>query len=190
MKSAWRELFSKAAIGCACIGSLTSISGCQTWSPSSWGVPTSSRVPSPPTGTVKPQGAYYNNPPMGTAAAPIRATTQVTPNSSAPVVQASAVNPFGFNGSMPATNLSDNSGAFSTGATAIGSQGIGDSNGFNGQVSTAGYNDNGSGMAQVVSAGSLQGVGSLQGSGNYTSDSGVGASSNAGEDANLQWTAK
>jgi len=127
---------------------------------------------------------------MGTAAAPIRATTQVTPNSSAPVVQASAVNPFGFNGSMPATNLSDNSGAFSTGATAIGSQGIGDSNGFNGQVSTAGYNDNGSGMAQVVSAGSLQGVGSLQGSGNYTSDSGVGASSNAGEDANLQWTAK
>ena len=157
---------------------LSSIGGCQSWSPSSWGVPTSTRVPSPPTGTVQPQGAYYSNPPMGTSAGTAKATTQIRPNSSAPVVQASAANPFDSNGSMPATNLTANSGAFSTGANSIGSQST------NGQVSTAGYNDNGSGMAQVVTAGSLQGTA------NYSSDSGLGVNSNAGESANLQWTGK
>jgi hypothetical protein len=172
MKSAWRELLSKVAIACIGIGSLIAISGCQSWSPSGWGMPTSTRVAPPPTGTVKSQGDYYSNPPMG------KVTTQLEKNSSAPVVQASSVNPFGSNGSMPATNLNTNAGAFSTGATSIVSQGA------SGQVSTAGYNDNGSGMAQVISAGSLQG------SANYNSDTGIGANSNAGEAANLQWTAK
>ncbi len=184
MKSAWRELLSKTAIGCVAIGALTSICGCRTWSPTNWGVPTSTRVPSPPTGTVKTQGAYYNNPPMGTSASPVKATTHVTPNASAPVVQASAVNPFGSNGAMPATNLNGNSDAFSTKATSLGAQGLGNSNGFTGQVSTAGYSENGSGMAQVVTAGSLQG------NANYTSDAGMAANSNTGEGANLQWTAK
>lgn len=195
MKFAWRALLSKAAIGCAGFGSLVASSGCQTWSPSAWGVPTSTRVQPPPTGTVKPQGAYYSNPPMGTAAAPGKATTQASSNtSSAPVVQASAVRSLG-SGGMPATNLSDSSGTFSSVSNAFGSQPTGlqnsglqkagDADAYSGQVSTADYNDNGSGMAQVVSAGSLQG------SGNYTSDSGLGTSSSVGDNANLQWkTAK
>ncbi len=189
MKTAWRELLSKAAVGCVGIGALANTSGCQSWSPNSWGVPTSTRVPPPPTYTVKPQGAYYNNPPMGTPASPVKSTTQVTPNSSAPVVQASAVSPFGSNGSLPATNLSENSSAFSTNVRSIssqatGSQGTNNSSALGGQVSTADYQDNGSGMAQVVTAGSLQGAAI------YNSDSGMGTSSNAGEGANLQWTAK
>ncbi|MDX1929041.1 MAG: hypothetical protein SFV81_21115 [Pirellulaceae bacterium] len=190
MKFAWRALLSKAAIGCAGFGLLMASSGCQTWSPSAWGVPTGTRVQPPPTGTVKPQGAYYSNPPTGTAAAPVKATTQASANSqSAPVVQASAVSPLGSSG-MPATNLSDSSGTFSSVSKAFGSQPTGlqnssDANAYRGQVSTADYNDNGSGMAQVVSAGSLQG------SGNYTSDNGLGTSSSVGDNANLQWkTAK
>lgn len=181
MSSTWRQLFSKAAFGCAAISSLTASVGCQTWSPSTWGVPSGSRVQPPPTGTVKPQGVYYNNPPMGSASASTNSTTQIAPNPSAPVVQASASDPFGSNGSMPATNLN---------ATSIGSQTNSDSNGFTGQVSTAGYTDNGSGMAQVVTAASLQGStqDTVQGSANYTSDS--AASPNAGDGANLQWTSK
>lgn len=184
MKSAWRQRLSSALIGCGSVGCVIAFSGCQTWSPSSWGVPTSTRVPAPPTGSVQPQGAYYNNGPMGTPAAPVKATTQVKPNVSAPVVQASAVNPFGSNGSMQATNLSDNSGAFSSVTTAVGSKQIGDSKAFGGQVSTAGYTDNGSGMAQVVSAGSLQATG------NHSSDAAMGSTSSVGDGANLQWTSK
>ena len=178
MKSAWRELLSKVSIACVGIASLTLFNGCQTWSPSNWGMPTSSRVPPPATGSVRPQGAYYNNPPMGTSAAPLKATTQNSPNNSAPVVHASAVNDFDSNGSMPATNLNAKSDAFSNGATSIGFQSA------SGQVSTAGYNDNGSGMAQVVTAASLQG------SANFNSDAGMSANSSAVEGANLKWTAK
>ena len=185
MKSAWRDMLSKAVIGFAGVGSLVAISGCQTWSPSTWGVPTSARVQPPPTGTVKPQGAYYSNPPTGTSAAPVKATTQMRPNSTAPVVQASAVSPMGSGGSMPATNLNDSSGTFSSVSKAFGSQpngvqSVGDTNAFNGQVATAAYNDNGSSEAQVVSAGAMQG------SGSFTSD-GIGSSVNTGESANLQW---
>lgn len=178
MRSAWRELLSKVAIGCVGISSLTAASGCQSWSPSSLGMPTSTRVPPPPTGTVQPQGAYYSNPGTATGVSPAKVTSQNVPSAAAPVVQASAVDPFGANGSMPATNMSANGGAFTANATSIGFQGAG------GQVSTAGYNDNGSGMAQVVTAASLQGTPNLN------SDNGLGGNASVGEDANLQWTGK
>ena len=193
MKSAWRELLSKVAIACVGISSMTAFCGCQTWSPTSWGMPASSRVQPPPTGTVKPQGAYYNNPAMGASAAPVRSTTQFGTNSSTSVVPASAVNPFGSNGSMQATNLSANSSAFSTNAASIGFQGVGSQGvgslgvggqGVSGQVSTADYNDNGTGMAQVVTAGSIEGTA------NYNSDNRMDVNSNRGEGANLQWTGK
>ena len=202
MKSAWRELLSKVAIACVGISSMTAFCGCQTWSPTSWGMPASSRVQPPPTGTVKPQGAYYNNPAMGASAAPVKSTTQYGTNSSTSVVPASAVNPFGSNGSMHATNLNANSGAFATNTASIGfqdassqgasSQGAGQGAGsqgvggqwVSGQVSTADYNDNGTGMAQVVTAGSMEGTA------NYNSDNRMDVNSNQGEGANLQWTGK
>jgi hypothetical protein len=185
MKSAWRELLSSAAIGFAAVVSSVTCCGCQTWSPSSWGVPTSARVQPPPTGTVRPQGAYYSNPPTGTSASPVNTTTQTATNFSAPVVQASAVNSLGSGGGMPVTSLGDSAGTFSSVSKAFGSQTAGDAHVFSTPVSTADYNDTGSGIAQVVSAGSMQG------SGNFSSDSGLGSRANPADNANLQWkTAK
>lgn len=188
MKFAWHERMSKASTACVALGVLVVVCGCQTWSPSNWGVPTSSRVPPPPTGSYQHQGAYYNNPSMGTPAAPGKTITQVMPNSSAPVVQASAVNAFGSNSSLPAMNTNDKASAFSAGATSIGFQRS------SGQVTTAGYNDNGSGLAEVVTAGSLQSKANFD-SGN-TDSGNAGASgrtevnSSTGEGASLQWTGK
>ena len=188
MKSAGHELVSKTSLGCVALGVFVVMCGCQTWSPSNWGVPTSSRVPPPPTGSYQHQGAYYNNPSMGTPASPVKATTHVSPNSPAPVVQASAINPFGSNGSLPATNTSENSSAFGTGATSIGFQSA------RGQVTTAGYNDNGSGLAEVVTAGSLQSKANFDSgqfdSGSIDSSGRMEVNSNTGEGANLQWTGK
>lgn len=169
MKAAWRELLSKVAIGCVTLGAVTTTVGCQSWSLTNLGVPTGTRVPPPPTGTVQPQGAYYNNPGAGTSAAPAKVTSN-TPSTAAPVVQASSTDPFGGNASMPATNLSSTAGEFSTNAISNGVQGA------SGQVNTADYNDNGSGIADVVTAGALQGGAAFQ--------------SNADEGASLQWTGK
>ena len=88
---------------------------------------------------------------------------------------------------MRATNLSANSGAFSTSASSIGFQGAGSQGagqGVSGQVSTADYNYNGTGMAQVVTAGSMEGTA------NYNSDNRMDVNSNRDEGANLQWTGK
>ncbi len=185
MKSAWRKRLAKIAFGCAGVGSLAAFGGCQSWSPSSWGVPTSTRVPAPPTGTVQPQGAYYNNVP-GASAAPPKATTQFSSGAPASVVQASANDPFGTNRSMPATsmpatNMPANSAAYANHTEAKGFQKTG------GQVSTAGYNDNGTGMAQVVTAASMQGQPPANAT-HFNSDDIQGE--NTGEGANLQWTAK
>jgi uncharacterized membrane protein len=87
------------------------------------------------------------------------------------------VNPFGSNGSMPATNLSANSDAFARSATSIGFQGA------SGQVNTASYNDNGTGMAQVVTAASMENTA-------FDSSGRMEVNSNDGEGANLQWTGK
>ena len=182
MKSVWRELRSKASTACIAIGLLVVMCGCQTWSPSSWGLPTSTRVPPPPTGSYQHQGAYYNNPSTGTPAPSLK-TTQVPPNAYAPVVQASAVNPFGSSGSLPTTNMSDQAGAFNTGTTSIGFQAA------SGHVSTAGYNDNGSGMAEVVTAGSLPSRADFD-AGNINAGGRLDVNTNTGEGANLQWTGK
>ena len=167
MKSTWRVRVSKRSAFLAC--ALSVVCGCQTWSPSNWGVPAGTRVPPPPTGSYQHQGAYYNNPSTGTpasppvnaasspaggtTAAPGKTTSQniQTAFGGAPVMQASAVSP--MNSSSPRTQFSAASdAAFSAGASSS-SRG---SSASAGNVSTAGYTDNGSGMAEVVSANSLQ----------------------------------
>ena len=158
MEFAWRSRSNHFALLVVC--SVTFSCGCQTWSPSNWGVPAGTRVPPPPTGSYQHQGAYYNNPATGaTSAAPaaaLKSTTQNFPSTAATngaVVQASA------NGSSYSASPSSNAAAFSSrlttasgnnGAASIGMQDI------NGQVNTADYTDNGSGMAQVVNASSVQ----------------------------------
>jgi len=171
MKPTWRELVSTAAVATIGFCSVISMSGCQSWSPSNWAVPSGSRVPPPPTGSYQHQGAYYNNPTTGTPAAPIKATTQIMPRTSPTVVPASATSPMNAHGSMPATNLAAD-------ATSLGFLSAG------GQVNSAGYTDNGSRMAEVVPASSLQPPTGPNASG---PSGGVDLNAKVGEGPNLQW---
>ncbi len=197
MKFAWRPQSTCLKIVSVC--TVTILCGCQTWSPSNWGVPAGSRVPPPPTGSYQHQGAYYSNPATGTASgAAVSSFQSTTPNfpstqsaastnsttssSNGMVVQASGVNAINSspNGSPYATAFS-NSPATQTdgGATSLGFQGS------RTQVSTADYTDNGSGMAQVVSADALQAPPD-QGLQNQNVDYSAGAGTN-GSTGELQW---
>ena len=167
MKSTWRVRVSRRTAFLAC--ALSVVCGCQTWSPSNWGVPAGTRVPPPPTGSYQHQGAYYNNPSTGstasppvnsasnttggTTAAPGRTTSQnmQTAFGGAPVMQASAVSP--LNQASSRTQFSSASDAAFTASSSSSSRSPSASAG---NVSTADYTDNGSGMAEVVSANSLQ----------------------------------
>ncbi len=160
MKFAWRPQSTCLKIVSVC--TVTILCGCQTWSPSNWGVPAGSRVPPPPTGSYQHQGAYYSNPATGTASgaavSSFHSATQNFPSTQAAasngmVVQASGANTInGSRNSSPYANAFSNTPATPTdgGATSI------DFQGSRSQVSTADYTDNGSGMAQVVSADALQ----------------------------------
>lgn len=167
MKSTWRVRVSRRTAFLAC--ALSVVCGCQTWSPSNWGVPAGTRVPPPPTGSYQHQGAYYNNPSTGSPASPpvnsaLNTTggTTVAPGKTtsqnmqtafggAPVMQASAVSP--LNQSSSRTQFSSASDAAFTASSSSSSRSPSASAG---NVSTADYTDNGSGMAEVVSANSLQ----------------------------------
>lgn len=192
MKCTWRTRLSKKST--IIVSSLFMLCGCQTWSPSNWGVPAGTRVPPPPTGSYQHQGAYYNNPATGTAtsvsapptsgvpAAPGKTTTQIMPNQSMPggatVVPASAVAP--LNQLNPRTQISSGSSSVFEASKSTSTVGFPSTRG---QVSTAGYTDNGSGMAEVVSASSLQAPADME----QPLQNGNIEANASSDGANLQW---
>ena len=189
MKTAWRsKTNTRSALSFSLIGLslLTLECGCQSWSPSTWAVPAGSRVPPPATGSYQHQGAYYNNPSTGAAAAApaaaLKSTSQNFPSTASTnangVVQASATSPtssaYGAAFSSRVTTSQADSGLSPIGSLDA-----------SGQVNTAGYTDNGTGMAQVVSASSLQGQHDEQGLQSGSID--IGTNTSNARASELKW---